>query len=32
MRVREGETLSTLAPVIESGDESGDEPISVTPD
>jgi DNA gyrase subunit A len=32
MRLREGETLSTLAPVIESDDEGGDEPISVTPD
>jgi DNA gyrase subunit A len=33
MRLREGETLSTLAPVIDSGDEAGeDEPISVTPD
>jgi len=33
MRLREGETLSTLAPVIDSDDEvDGDEPISVTPD
>jgi DNA gyrase subunit A len=33
MRLREGETLSTLAPVIDSDDEAGgDEPIPVTAD
>jgi DNA gyrase subunit A len=33
MRLREGETLSTLAPVIESDDEAGgDDSISMTPD
>jgi DNA gyrase subunit A len=32
MRLREGETLSTLAPVIESDEDAGDESIPVTPD
>jgi DNA gyrase subunit A len=32
MRLRDGETLSTLAPVIESDEDTGDESIPVTPD